>query len=124
MASVMPDRRQVNVRNLFESALAEAHQVLLATLGARMTNLLNKAVDELLGRERYERRGHVPDDIEGGECQFCHTRQSEHFTRHGGRKTTVTVYWGDLHVRWPRAPGLAVHPSAEPARQPSTGRAR
>jgi hypothetical protein len=103
MASVMPDRRQVNVRSLFESALAEAHQVLLARLGARMTNLLNKAVDELLGRERYERRGHAPDDIEGGECLACHTRQSDHFTRHGGRQRTVTIYWGDLQVRWPRA---------------------
>ncbi len=103
MSSVMPDRRQVNVRELFESALAEAHQVLLSVLGARMTNLLNQAVDELLGRERYERRGHVPDDIEGGECVYCHTRQSEHFTRHGGRKRTVTIYWGDLQVRWPRA---------------------
>jgi hypothetical protein len=102
MASVMPDRRQVNVRNLFEAALAEAHQVLLATLGVRMTNLLNQAVDELLGRERYERRGHVPDDIEGGECVYCRTRQSDHFTRHGGRKRTVTIYWGDLRVRWPR----------------------
>jgi hypothetical protein len=99
----MPDHRQVNVRELFESVLAEAQQVLLATLGARMTNLLNKAVDELLGRERYERRGHVPDDVEGGECLYCHSHQSDHFTRHGGRKRTVTVYWGDLQVRWPRA---------------------
>jgi hypothetical protein len=103
MTSVMPDRRQVNVADLFASALAEAHQVLLGVLGARMTNLLNKAVDELLGRERYERRGRVADDIEGGECLYCHTRQSEHFTRHGGRKRSVTIYWGDLQVRWPRA---------------------
>jgi hypothetical protein len=99
----MPDQRQVNVRELFELALAEAQQVLLMVLGARMTNLLNKAVDELLGRERYERRGHVSDALEGGECVYCHTRQSEHFTRHGGRQRTVTIYWGDLHVRWPRA---------------------
>jgi hypothetical protein len=91
------------VRDLFETALAEAHQVLLAVLGSRMTILLNKAADELLGRERYERRGHVPDDVEGGECLHCHTRQSDHFTRYGGRKRSVTIYWGDLQVRWPRA---------------------
>src|SRR5512135_1940112 len=102
MASVMPDHRQVNVRQLFESALAEAHQALLTALSARMTNLLNQAVDQLLGRERYERRGHVPDDVQGGECCMCHTRQSDHFTRHGGRKRTVTIWWGDLKVRWPR----------------------
>lgn len=102
MASVMPDRRQVNVRQLFESALAEAHQALLQALAARMTNLLKQAVDHVLGRERYERRGHVSDEVEGGECPYCHTRQSDHFTRHGGRQRTVTIYWGDLHVRWPR----------------------
>src|SRR5512143_1702342 len=91
MSSVLPDQRQVNVRNLFESALEEAHAALIAALGARMTNLLNKAVDQLLGRERYERRGHVSDDVQGGECRYCHTRQSDHFTRHGGRTRTVTI---------------------------------
>jgi hypothetical protein len=102
MASVMPDYRRVNVRQLFETALSEAHQALLRALSTRMTNLLNQAVDQLLGRERYERRGHVPDDVQGGECPYCHTRQSDRFTRHGGRKRTVTIWWGDLHVRWPR----------------------
>lgn len=103
MASVLPDRRQVNVRTLFESALAEAHQALLSALSARMTNLLHKAVEQLLGRERYERRAHVSDGIQGGECPHCHTRRSDHFTRHGGRQRTVTIWWGDLQVRWPRA---------------------
>lgn len=103
MSSVMPDRRQVNVRNLFESALEEAHAVLMAALGARMTHLLNKAVDELLGREPYERRGYVSDDIEGGQCYRCQTRESKCFTRHGGRDRTATIWWGDLQVHWPRA---------------------
>jgi hypothetical protein len=102
MASVMPDQRQVNIRELFESALNEAHLVLLMALSARMTNLLAKAVDHLLGRERYERRGRVPDEVQGGACPYCHTRQSDHFTRHGGRQRTVTIWWGDLRVRWPR----------------------
>ncbi len=103
MASVMPDRRHVNVRNLFESAVAEAHQVLLASLGARMTNLLNKAVDDLLGREHYEPRGHVPDDVEGGECLYCHTRQSDHFTRHGGRRRQRKAILNDFKAIWEAA---------------------
>src|SRR5512141_192396 len=103
MSSLLPDRRQVNVRQQFEAALSEALAVLLAALGSRMSHLLAKDLDELLGRERYERRGHVRLDVEGGECQRCHSRASRRFSRHGGRQRTATTRWGDLRIRWPRA---------------------
>lgn len=103
MTSLMPDRRQVNVRTLFESALAEAHSALVSALGARLTHLLEQAMEELLGRAPYERRRQVAGEIEGGECHRCHTHESKRFTRHGGRDRTATIWWGDLEVHWPRA---------------------
>jgi hypothetical protein len=30
------------------------------------------------------------------------TRQSQWFSRDGGRRRTVTNYWGDLHIYWRR----------------------
>jgi hypothetical protein len=103
MSSLLPDQRQVNVRQQFESALGEAHTALLRALGARMSNLLAKDLDELLGREPYQRRRHVSYDVEGGECQRCHSPESRRYSRHGGRWRTATTKWGDLRVRWPRA---------------------
>ncbi len=48
MASVMPDRRQVNVQALFDALLVEAYTRLMAALAARMSRLLERAVDQLL----------------------------------------------------------------------------
>lgn len=109
MSSVLPDRRQVNVRTLFETTLAEAHLALLTALNTRMNQLLSDAVTVLLGRERYERRGHVAHTVQGGECPHCHRRQSHHFSRHGGRWRTVTTYWGDLRLYWPRTRCVCGH---------------
>jgi hypothetical protein len=109
MSSLLRDRRQVNVRTMFETALAEAHAALLAALSTRMNQLLVQAVAVLLGRERYERRGHVPNAVQGGVCPHCHRQQSNRFSRHGGRWRSVTVYWGDLHVYWPRVRCLCGH---------------
>ncbi len=103
LSSLLPDRRLVNVRQPFESALAEALAALVTVLGARISNLLAKDLDELLGRERYERRGHVRPDVEGGECHCCHSCESRRFSRHGSRQRTATTRWGDLHIRGPRA---------------------
>jgi hypothetical protein len=80
MSSVLPDRRQVNVRTLFETALQAAHAALLVALSARMNELLGQAVDHLLGRSRYVRRGEVADAIQGGRCPHCQRRQSNLFT--------------------------------------------
>lgn len=109
MSSVLPDRRRVNVRALFETTLAEAHTALLTALNSRMNELLTEAVTVLLGRARYERRGHVPKTVQGGACPPCQRRQSHHFSRHGGRWRTVTTYWGDLRIYWPRARCVCGH---------------
>jgi hypothetical protein len=109
VSSVLPDRRQLNVRALFETALAEARAALLTALNTRMNQLLSDAVTDLLGRVRYERRGHVPPRVQGGECPHCHRRQSHHFSRPGGRWRTVTTYWDDLRIYWPRARCICGH---------------
>lgn len=109
MSSVLPDRRQVNVRTLFETTRAEAHAALLKAVNSRMNQLLAEAVAVLLGRERYERRGHVPKTVQGGACPHCHRRQSNSFSRHGGRWRTVTTCWGDLSIYWPRARCVCGH---------------
>ncbi len=102
MSSLTAERRQVNLQAVFEAVLAEAYASLMAALGVRMTHLLNRAVDELLGRARYERRRHVAYAIEGGECQRCHARHSQGFSRNGSRQRGVAIRWGHLVIRWPR----------------------
>jgi len=53
--------------------------------GQRMRRLFDKAVDDLLGRERYERRMQVGGYIDVSECCRCHTRPSCNFSRNAGR---------------------------------------
>jgi hypothetical protein len=102
MSSLTREKRHVNAGQLFADLLNESHEWLLRLLGQRMTLLLNKAVDELLARDRYERRGHVSSDIEGGECCRCHSRQSYKFSRNAGRKRRPLIWLGPIQVRWPR----------------------
>jgi transposase-like protein len=102
MSSLTRDKRHVNAGDLFASVLQESHQWLLRLIGLRMTLLLNRAVDELLARERYQRRGHVTPHIEGGACQRCHSRQSRNFSRNAGRKRRPLTWLGPIQIRWPR----------------------
>jgi hypothetical protein len=102
MSSLTRDKRHVNAGQLFAEVLQESHEWLLGLIGLRMTLLLSKAVDELLARERYERRGRVSPDIEGGECCRCHSRQSCQFSRNAGRKRAPLIWLGPIQVRWPR----------------------
>lgn len=102
MSSLMREKRHVNAGQLFADVLQESHEWLLRLIGLRMTLLLSKAVDELLAREHYERRGHVSADIEGGECCRCHSRQSCKFSRNAGRKRRPMIWLGPIQVRWPR----------------------
>lgn len=109
MPSVPRDLRQVNLRAMFESALVEAHTAVLTALNQRLNQVLAEAVAVLLGRQRYERRGHVPPTVQGGVCPHCHRRRSHNFSRHGGRWRTVTTCWGDLRLYWPRARCVCGH---------------
>jgi hypothetical protein len=102
MSSLTPEKRHVNAGDLFASVLQESHEWLLRLIGLRMTLLLAKAVDELLARGRYERRGHVASDIEGGECCRCHSRRSQDFSRNAGRKRQPLTWLGLIQIRWPR----------------------
>lgn len=102
MSSLMREKRHVNAGKLFADVLQESHEWLLRLIGLRMTLLLSKAVDELLARERYERRGRVAGDIEGGECCRCHSRQSCKFSRNAGRKREPLLWLGPIQIRWPR----------------------
>ncbi len=52
MSSLTCEKRQVNAGELFAELLQESHEWLLRLIGLRMTLLLNKAVDELLARDR------------------------------------------------------------------------
>jgi len=102
MSSLMPEKRHVNAGDLFASVLQESHEWLLRLIGLRMTLLLVKAVDELLARGRYERRGHVSADIEGGECPRCHSKRSQDFSRNAGRQRQPLIWLGPIQIRWPR----------------------
>src|SRR5512144_774223 len=107
MSSLTRDRRHVNAGQLFADVLQESHEWLLRLIGLRMTLLLNKAVDELLARDRYERRGHVAQDIEGGECCRCHSRQSGNFSRNAGRQRAPLIWLGPIQIRRPRTASSA-----------------
>jgi hypothetical protein len=102
MSSLTREKRHVNAGELFADVLQESHAWLLSLIGLRMTLLLNKAVDELLARGHYERRGHVSPDIEGGECCRCHSRQSGKFSRNAGRQRHPMLWLGPIQIRWPR----------------------
>lgn len=102
MGSLMPEVRHVNADSLFAQIVEEGQTWLRHWIGQRMSRLLDKAVDELLGRERYERRAQVGYHIEGGECCRCHTRQSCQFSRNAGRLRRPLTEYGEVAVRWPR----------------------
>src|SRR5512141_887624 len=85
MGSLMPEVRHVNAGSVFAQIVEEGQTWLRHWIGQRMSRVLDQAVDELLGRERYERRAQVGYHIEGGECCRCHTHQRGQFSRNAGR---------------------------------------
>ena len=66
IAHLIPEVRHVNARPLFAQIVPESQTWLWHWIGLRMSRLLDKAVDDLLGRERNERRAQVGYHIEGG----------------------------------------------------------
>jgi hypothetical protein len=54
MGSLMPEVRHVNAGSLFAQIVEEGQTWLRHWIGQRMSRLLDKAVDDLLGRERYD----------------------------------------------------------------------
>ena len=69
MCSLMQEVRHVNAGSLFvKRLLRRASRVLLRWIGQRISRLLDKTVDDLLGHERYEHRTQMGYHVEGGEC--------------------------------------------------------
>ena len=113
MPSLLPERRSVNGRALLLQEVSETQAFLDHLMSQRLTLRLNQAVDQLLGRARYERRARVPYDWEPvGACQRCGSHRCEHFSRNGSRPRTVTFLDWQAYLRLPRvvsqAPPAAV----------------
>lgn len=101
MRSLLPERRTVNSINLaemFESAVA----AVLLTMSRQLNLQLTQSLDHRLGRLAYQRRAHVPLDIESGGCARCRSRHSRRFSRNGVRPRTLLTPWGELHLELPR----------------------
>jgi transposase-like protein len=100
---LLPERRAVNGRALFLQEVSETQAFLDHLMSQRLTLRLNQAVDQLLGRSRYERRAHVPYDWEQvGACVRCGSHRCDHFSRNGSRPRTVTFLDFQAHLRLPR----------------------
>jgi Transposase, Mutator family len=103
MRSVLPEQRRVNGYALIEGAFEEAHRAMMTQIGQRIGARLSAAVEHVLGRAPYERRGHVPYSIEQTRaCPKCHAVQSQRFSRNGSRLRQLLTRWGEVPLRWPR----------------------
>lgn len=100
---LLPERRSVNGRALFLQEVSDTQAFLDQHMSQRLTLRLHQAVDDLLGRGRYVRRGRLPAAVElVGACQRCGSHRSDHFSRNGSRPRTVTFLDFLAHLRLPR----------------------
>jgi hypothetical protein len=61
---------------------------------------LSGAVEHVLGRAPYVRRGYVPYSIEQGRaCPKRHRVQSQRFSRNGSRPRRLLTRWGEVSLR-------------------------
>ena len=99
MRSLPRERRSVNVNAIVAESIAEVQKVIQQRLAFEIEQGLDRALAYMLGREHYERRGHVPKSIEmEGECAKCGTHQSQLFSRNGGRPKGVLTMWGEIEL--------------------------
>lgn len=100
MRSVSNERRSVNAKAIFAEALAATQEEVVRRLTWTVGEKLQAGVSEMLQRQPYERREEVPEWVEiAGQCQRCQSRQSQRFSRNGGRGRTLLTSWGVL-VLW------------------------
>jgi hypothetical protein len=80
MGSLMPEMRPVNAGSLYAQIVDEGETGMRHWIGPRMLRLLDKAVDDLLGLDRYERQANHADQrcadppwrsFEKGFAQCC-----------------------------------------------------
>ena len=99
MESIVGEKRCVNIKSVFAEAMAEAEAAVVKELERRVAEKLKASIDELLGRQAYERRSGVGQWVEiAGECQRCKSRRSYRFSRNGGRERTLESKWGVLAI--------------------------
>lgn len=103
MGSIARERRGVNVNALFAAGLANAQAAVVKRLAVEVEEGLEHRLDEVLGRDFYERREGVAPWIEvSGMCQRCKSRQSRRFSRNGHRERRVLTLWGEVKLAVPR----------------------
>lgn len=103
MGSIARERRGVNVNALFAAGLANAQAAVVKRLAVEVEEGLEHRLDEVLGRDFYERREQVASWIEvSGMCQRCKSRQSRRFSRNGHRARSVLTLWGEVALAMPR----------------------
>ena len=103
MLSILPERRSVNGRTILQKVTTEAYDFLGHLMSTRLNSQLDKAVDHLLARGRYDRRGGVPYFREQvGACLRCGSHHCDHFSRNGHRPRTLNRWDCELQLRLPR----------------------
>jgi hypothetical protein len=104
MPSLLPERRSVNGGAMLRETVAETHAYLERLMSQRLNLRLSAAVDHLLGRGRYERRGTLPSDCQqSGRCLRCGSQRCDHFSRNGHRRPrTLVLYDASLSLALPR----------------------
>ena len=99
MGSINGERRGVNVKAIFAEAMAEAQKETVRQLERRVEQKLTESIAAMLERAPYERREKVGSWVEiAGQCQRCKSRQSQRFSRNGGRERALESKWGVLAV--------------------------
>ena len=99
MGSVFGERNKVDVKAIFDEAMVEAQKNIVKQLEIKVAKNFGESIREMLEREPYERREKVGSWVEiAGECQRCKSRQSQRFSRNGGRGRTLESQWGMLRV--------------------------
>ena len=103
MGSIFGERRGVNLDGMFAEAMAAAQAEVVRQLERAVEQKLAENITGMLERAPYERRAGVGSWVEiAGRCQRCKSRQSQRFSRNGGRGRTLETRWGVLRVWQPR----------------------
>jgi hypothetical protein len=103
MGSIASERRGVNAKALFATALADAQAAVTERLAVAVAQGWERQLAGVLGREAYTRREQVAPWVEvRGRCQRCQSRQSRRFSRNGRRARQVLTLWGEVTIAMQR----------------------
>jgi hypothetical protein len=103
MTSIAANVANVKGQNILSQALQEAGRKIEQIVTQHIYAYFDQVVEQVVGREPYERRQHVDRWLEQqGHCERCGTRQSQQFSRNGTRPRILTFLHFTLHLRLPR----------------------